>query len=130
MVSVSNQPTKITRTERGLVIAGTRITLYQFMDYIHGRYGRSLIRQHFPQITDEQFEATMSYIEANRAEIEAEYQMVVKNDEEIRQYWEEQNRAPISPINSSGIIGTRLLIGLKSSGVRSLLLNPTSLNPC
>ncbi|HAG82675.1 MAG TPA: DUF433 domain-containing protein [Cyanobacteria bacterium UBA12227] len=92
MALVSNQPTKIIRTERGLVIAGTRITLYQFMDYIHGRYARSLIRQHFPQITDEQFEATMSYIEANRAEIEAEYQMVVKNDEEIRQYWEEQNR--------------------------------------
>lgn len=96
MASVSNQsinqPTKITRTERGLVIAGTRITLYQFMDYIHGGYAQSLIRKYFPQITDEQFEATMSYIAANRAEVEAEYQRVVKNDEEIRQYWEEQNR--------------------------------------
>ncbi|MEQ8970028.1 MAG: DUF433 domain-containing protein [Coleofasciculus sp. C1-SOL-03] len=92
MASVSNQPTKITRTERGLVIAGTRITLYQFMDYIHGGYPRSLIRQHFPQITDEKFDAAMSYIEANRAEVEAEYQTVVKDDEEIRQYWDAQNR--------------------------------------
>ncbi|MEQ9000075.1 MAG: DUF433 domain-containing protein [Coleofasciculus sp. B1-GNL1-01] len=92
MASVSNQPKKVIRTERGLVIAGTRITVYQFMDYIYGGYARSLIRQHFPQITDEQFEAAMSYIETNRAEVETEYQMVVKNDEEIRQYWEKQNR--------------------------------------
>ncbi len=92
MASVSNQQTEVTRTERGLVIAGTRITLYQFMDYIYAGHPSSLIRQHFPQITDKQFKAAMSYIELNRAEVEAEYQIVVKEDEEIRQYWEEQNR--------------------------------------
>jgi len=98
MASVSNQQTKVTRTERGLVIAGTRITLFHFMDYIYAGHPQTVIRQHFPQITDEQFEAAMSYIEANRAEVEAEYQIVVKEDKEIRQYWEEQNRERFAQI--------------------------------
>lgn len=92
MASVPNQQAGINRTERGLVVAGTRITLYQFMDYLHAGHTPLSFRHHFPQITDEQFDAAISYIEANRAEVEAEYQIVVKEDEETRQYWEEQNR--------------------------------------
>ncbi|MBW4631068.1 MAG: DUF433 domain-containing protein [Iphinoe sp. HA4291-MV1] len=98
MASVSNQQAGVNRTERGLVIAGTRITLYQLMDYLHAGHPLEMIRQHFPQITDEQFEAAMSYIEAKRAEVEAEYQIIVKEDEEIRRYWEEQNRERFAQI--------------------------------
>ncbi|MFB2981221.1 DUF433 domain-containing protein [Microseira sp. BLCC-F43] len=91
MTPVFNGQPAIIRTERGLAIAGTRITLYQLMDYIHAGYPPHLIRHQF-YISDEQFEAAMSYIEANRAEVEAEYQTVLKEAEEIRQYWEERNR--------------------------------------
>ncbi|MGH2416087.1 MAG: DUF433 domain-containing protein, partial [Microcystaceae cyanobacterium] len=73
MASVFNQQTGVARTERGLVVAGTRITLYQFMDYLQAGHSPKSFRQDFLQITDEQFEAAMSYIEANRAEVEAEY---------------------------------------------------------
>lgn len=92
MTSISNVQTDIIRTERGLTLAGTRITLYQFMDYICAGYSPKSFRHHFPQITDKQFDAAMSYIEVNRAEVETEYQIVLKEAEEIRQYWEEQNR--------------------------------------
>ncbi len=98
MASVSSQQAGITRTERGLVLAGTRITLYQFMDYLHASHSLQVIRQHFPQITDEQLEVAISYIEANRAEVEEEYKIVVKEDEESRQYWEEQNRERFAQI--------------------------------
>ncbi|NES19230.1 MAG: DUF433 domain-containing protein [Symploca sp. SIO3E6] len=91
MTSVFNQQKEVARTKHGLAIAGTRITLYQFMDYIHAGYQRQRIREDFPQITDEQFDAAMSYIEANYAEVEAEYQIIVKEDKEVRQYWEERN---------------------------------------
>jgi uncharacterized protein (DUF433 family) len=83
------QPAVI-RTERGLTIAGTRITLYQLMDYIHTGYAPHLIRNYF-YITDEQFNAAMSYIETHRAQVEAEYQSVLEQSKEIRQYWEERN---------------------------------------
>jgi uncharacterized protein (DUF433 family) len=97
MTSISNGQSAIVRTERGLTIAGTRVTLYDLMDYIHAGYPHSLIRNKF-YITDEQFSTAMSYIKSNYAEVEAEYQIVLQQAEEIRQYWEERNRERIAQI--------------------------------
>ena len=47
MESAPTEQLTIIRTERGLTIAGTRITLYQIMDYIHANYPRHLIRHQF-----------------------------------------------------------------------------------
>ena len=91
MTSASNEQLGIIRTERGLSIAGTRITLYDVMDYVTAEYPPKFIRGML-NLTDEQVNAALSYIEANRAEVEAEYQTVLKEAEEIRQYWEERNR--------------------------------------
>ena len=38
MSSVSNERADIIRTERGLTIVGTRITLYDVMDYVTAQY--------------------------------------------------------------------------------------------
>jgi uncharacterized protein (DUF433 family) len=73
------------------MIAGTRITLYDVMDYLTASYSPKLIRDKL-NITDEQINAALSYTEAHRAEVEAEYQEVLQTAEEIRQYWEERNR--------------------------------------
>jgi uncharacterized protein (DUF433 family) len=91
MTPASNGQPGIIRTERGLTIAGTRITLYDVMDYVTAEYPPKFIRGML-NLTDEQVNAALSYIEANRAEVEAEYQTVLKEAEEIRQYWEERNR--------------------------------------
>jgi uncharacterized protein (DUF433 family) len=92
-----NKPA-ITRTERGLTISGTRITLYQIMDYIHASYPRHLIRHQF-YLTDEQFDAAISYIDAHYEEVESEYQIVVQQAEEIRDYWQERNKERIANIS-------------------------------
>ena len=84
------RPTVI-RTERGLTIAGTRKTLYQVMDYVIEGWPPKLIRD-WMDITDEQLDGVMAYIAEHRAEVEAEYQQVLKDAEEIRRYWEERNR--------------------------------------
>ncbi|MBD1808349.1 DUF433 domain-containing protein [Microcoleus sp. FACHB-SPT15] len=91
MTPASNEQLGIIRTERGLTIAGTRITLYDVMDYVTAEYPPKFIRGML-NLTDEQVNAALFYIEANRAEVEAEYQTVLKEAEEIRQYWEERNR--------------------------------------
>ncbi|HBB30354.1 MAG TPA: DUF433 domain-containing protein [Cyanobacteria bacterium UBA8803] len=91
MAPTSNGKTAIIRTERGLTISGTRITLYDIMDYLTAQYPPKFIRSLF-DLTDEQINIALSYIEANRAEVEAEYQVVLKQAEENRQYWEERNR--------------------------------------
>ncbi len=46
MTAIQNK-SDIVRTERGLTISGTRITLYDLMDYIHAGYPVKLIRNYF-----------------------------------------------------------------------------------
>jgi uncharacterized protein (DUF433 family) len=91
MTSVSNEPTAIIRTERGLTIAGSRVTLYDVMDFLQAQYPPKLIRDKF-NLTDGQIDAALSYLEVNRVQVEAEYREVLATREEIRQYWEERNR--------------------------------------
>jgi predicted house-cleaning noncanonical NTP pyrophosphatase (MazG superfamily) len=92
-----NKPA-ITRTERGLTISGTKITLYQIMDYIHASYPRHLIR-HQCYLTDEQFDGAMSYIDTHYEEVESEYQTVLQQAEEIQDYWQEKNKERLANIS-------------------------------
>ncbi|WP_333428368.1 DUF433 domain-containing protein [Microcoleus sp. F4-D5] len=87
MVSVSNNKPTIIRTERGLTIAGTRTTLYDVMDYLTAEYPPKFIRCLF-DLTEDRINAALSYIEENRAEIQAEYQLVLREAKEIQHYWE------------------------------------------
>lgn len=87
----------IVRTERGLTIASTRITLYDVMDYVLAGYPAKFIQGLF-ELTEDQINAALVYIESNHAEVEAEYKQVVQEAEELRQYYEEQNRERIAQI--------------------------------
>ena len=97
MASVSNGQPTILRTERGLTISGTRISLYDVIDLLKAQYPPKLIRDKF-NLTDLQINAALSYIETNKTQVEAEYQEVLQNREEIRQYWEERNRERFAKI--------------------------------
>ncbi|MGB7711986.1 MAG: DUF433 domain-containing protein [Microcoleus sp.] len=61
------------------------------------QYPPKFIRGLF-DLTEEQINAALAYIEANRADVEAEYQMVLKEAEELRLYYEEKNRDLIARI--------------------------------
>ena len=81
----------IVRTERGLVIAGTKITIYQLIDSLKANRSTSLIKDLF-RLTDEQMDGVLRYIAEHRTEVEEEYQEVLKNAERNRAYWTERNR--------------------------------------
>jgi uncharacterized protein (DUF433 family) len=95
MSSVSNERVDIIRTERGLTIAGTRITLYDVMDYVTAQYPPKFIQGLF-DLTEEQINVALAYIETHRIKVEAEYQQVLQEAEELRQYYEEQNRERVA----------------------------------
>ena len=97
MTSAFNQQAAIVRTERGLTIAGTRITLYDVMDYVTAHYPPKFIRSLF-NLTDAQIDAAFAYIQANRAVVEAEYHLVLQEAEELQEYYAEQNRELIANI--------------------------------
>lgn len=96
-MAASNGQAAILRTERGLTISGTRITLYDVMDYVTAQYPPKFIQGLF-DLTEEQINAALAYIETHRAGVEAEYQQVLKESEELRQYYEEQNRELVARI--------------------------------
>ncbi len=81
----------VVRTGRGLSIAGTRITLYNVMDYLKADWPPKLI-QEWLNLTDEQIADVMAYISLHSEEVEAEYQLVLQEAEENRRYWEAYNR--------------------------------------
>ncbi|GBE92542.1 DUF433 domain-containing protein [Nostoc cycadae] len=97
MAPTSNGKAAIIRTERGLTIAGTRITLYDVIDYLKAQYPPKLIREKLG-LNDEQINSALAYIETHHIEVEAEYQECLQTAEEIRQYWEERNREHFAKI--------------------------------
>lgn len=97
MTSASNGQASIIRTDRGLTIAGTRITLYDVIDHLMAGWTPKLILNWLP-LTKEQLSAALSYIDANRTTVEAEYRTVLQETQEMREYWEAQNRERLAQI--------------------------------
>lgn len=93
----SEQFVVVRRPDRGLSIAGTRITLYDIMERLSGGWSPAEIRDWF-KLTDSQIAAVMAYIEAHRAEVQAEYEQVLQDAEENRRYWEERNRERLAEV--------------------------------
>lgn len=90
MAEASNGQTTVVRTSRGLSIAGTRITLYALLDYLHADWPPKLVQDWF-NLTDRQMTDILAYLSAHRDEVEAEYQQVLNQANVNRQYWETQN---------------------------------------
>jgi uncharacterized protein (DUF433 family) len=59
MTLTSNGKAAIIRTERGLTIAGTRITVYDIMDYLNAGWTPKLIPG-WLRLADEQLNAALS----------------------------------------------------------------------
>jgi len=95
-LNIPYSPT-VVRTERGLSIAGTRITLYQIMDFLKADYPPEEIMTNF-RLTIKQFNDAVRYIETHQEEVESEYQHVLTVAESNRQYWEERNRDRLAQI--------------------------------
>lgn len=89
----------VVRTERGLSIRGTRITLYDVMDYLKADWPPTLIQQ-WLNVTDAQLTDVLAYIHEHEADVEKEYAYVLQRAQEIRAYWEERNRDRLAYIAS------------------------------
>ncbi|MCU0491662.1 MAG: DUF433 domain-containing protein [Chloroflexaceae bacterium] len=97
MITETTTTPTVLRTERGLSIAGTRITLYDIMDYVTADWPPRLIQDRL-NLTEQQITDALAYITAHRAQVEAEYEEVVREAEANRQYWDERNRERLAKI--------------------------------
>ena len=89
MTATVNGPPTVIRTERGLTVDGTRITLYAILDYLHADWPPKLV-QHWLDLSDQQMADVLAYLDSHRAEVEQEYQQVVQQAETLRAYWDGQ----------------------------------------
>ena len=87
----------VVRTERGLTIRGTRITLYQIIDYLKAGKSAKMIRDDL-RLTIQQTADVLEYIDMHKEEVETEYQQVMRDTEAERSYWEERNRERLAQI--------------------------------
>jgi uncharacterized protein (DUF433 family) len=87
---ITNEQEIIVRTDRGLAVSGTRITLYAILDYLHAEWPPKLI-QDWLNLTDAQMAGVLAYLDEHRNEVEAEYQQVEQEAAKIREYWETRN---------------------------------------
>lgn len=87
----ASESVDIVRTERGLTIQGTRITLYDVIDYLTAGYDNKTIRRML-SLTQAQWDAAQTYIAAHHTDIIGEYHQVLEQAEKNRQYWETRNQ--------------------------------------
>ncbi len=87
----------IIRTERGLTVAGTRVTLYDILEYLADGWEHNELCALFG-LSALQLDAALTYIERHREAVEAEYRDVVQQAEANRRYWEEHNRERLAAL--------------------------------
>ena len=77
---------------RGPEVEGTRVTVYRIMDYVreNSPAARMAIELH---LTDEQVRAALDYISANRRNVEAEYDKILKRVQQCNPPYVEAGRA-------------------------------------
>ncbi len=81
----------IVRTERGLTVGGTRLTLYMIMEFLKSGYSWDEIQDEF-RLTFRQTDEIREFLENRHEEVEKEYEQVKSLAESNRHYWEERNR--------------------------------------
>ncbi len=90
----------IVQTGRGPSIKGTRITIYQLMEYLKDGWTPKHTAQWF-NLTPAQMDGVMAYLQAHEAELEIEYAEVMRKAEEQERYWRERNKdrekLPVKP---------------------------------
>lgn len=81
----------VVRTKKGLALAGTRLMLYDLMDYRHQNWSTGRIQQWF-RLTDQQVRDSFEFLSKYQFEVETEYRQVLNYAEEKHLYWREQQR--------------------------------------
>ena len=69
--------TRIINRGRGPEIEGTRITVYRIMDFVRDHCSMTTIADEL-DLSEAQVQAALDYIAANRSEVEAEYDQLLR----------------------------------------------------
>jgi uncharacterized protein (DUF433 family) len=81
----------VRRSDRGLCVAGRRITLYLIEDYLRAGWPPHLLR-HWLQLSEQETKQVLDYLTANRSAFDREYERVARQATEREKYWREHEQ--------------------------------------
>lgn len=81
----------VTRTDRGLTVKGSRLTLYSILDAMKDNNSLKNVRDIF-ELTDQEMLDVLDYIHLHKEEVEKEYQEVLVVAQKNKDYWQERNK--------------------------------------
>ena len=121
-METNNNNATIIETGRGPTIAGTRITLYDVMEYLKDDWHPKHIAMRL-RLTPEQIAGAMAYLKEHETEMEQRYADMLRRAEEERRYWEERNKDRYKlpggpPANYKIAIGRARLAAIKQERER------------
>lgn len=117
MNKAETHPPLVVRTERGLTVGGTRLTIYQLMDDL--RAGKSpALWQAWYRLAPEQIAEILRYLDDHRAVVEAEYEQVLRDAAANQQYWEDRNRGRMARIANAPLPPDRAALRAKLEALR------------
>ena len=79
-------PGVVRRSDRGLCVAGRRITLYLIEDHLRAGWPPHILR-HWLRLSEQEMARVLEYLDANHAEFDREYERVAHQAAEREQYW-------------------------------------------
>lgn len=120
-VNGTEPPTIIRRSDMGLAISGTRISINDVLDYLHDEWPNAAICDALT-ITEEQLQAALDYIETHRTEVEAEFAEMERATEERRRYHEERLREHLASLPPTPADPAKAAIYKKLADERGKLL--------
>src|SRR3954463_13864786 len=97
LTPLSLQHPHVDRTERGLVVKGTRLTLYDIQERLeHGMQPSEIAALY--ELSSEQVADALRFISENDVTFATEYRYVIRRAVEQRSAWQEANRVRLANI--------------------------------
>jgi uncharacterized protein (DUF433 family) len=132
-METNNSNAVVIETGRGPTIAGTRISLYDVMDYLKDDWHPKHIAI-WLRLTPEQIDGALAYLKEHEAEMEERYAAMLQRAEEERRYWEERNKErenwPVGPpANYKIAIARARLAAIKQERARQAQANQAATEP-
>lgn len=94
-------PGIVRRSDRGLCVAGTKISLFSIMDYIKAGKRDDLLT--YVSLSEEQLNQALAYIERHREEFEADYADYAREAEEMERHYRERERQRLAELEAQGL---------------------------
>ena len=84
-------PGVVRRTDRGLCVAGRRITLYLIEDYLRAGWPPQILG-HWLRLAEQEMADVLDYLKSNRSEFDREYERVAREASVREKYWRKRER--------------------------------------